>query len=906
MKYDFARLKAGVDIVDVIGRKIRLSKKGSEYVGVCPWHNDSDPSLHVNRTKQVFTCPVCTDKSGDVIDFLLAFGYTYKEAAEELHGGPLDKPAPEKRELPKRTKPVQWTQVLPGEDAPAPVFTHYKFGDPAKVWEYKTADGSTSGYVCRFNHADGSKDVLPFIYATDGKRVSWRYHAFDRPRPLFNLDRIADAKVVILVEGEKAADFLGSVLPTHTFTCWTGGTNAVHFTDFTPLHGKTVIYWPDNDAPGRKAMAYIAAELKAHAQQEKFVHVPADLPKGWDGADVDWDEDGLRKWLRANMHDEIWAPDVEPQKNNNNETIENPNDGHGNPVVDEAKPTDSEDKRGGTPPPKPRGKKEDPRDNPFFRVLGFETDENGAVFVFFNKRMNCITRASVGGLTKNFFEFLAPSTFWETILPDGKDPERVQWVINSCGSKLIFEEANIRGRGAWFDEGRAVLHTGQRLFVDGEPVALGDFDTEYIYAVGSRMNFEPRDPMRTNEARKLVDLLRRLRWERDVNAELLAGWCVVAAICGALDWRPHIWVTGAAGTGKSWVFENVVSRIVGNIALRVQGETTEAGVRQSLGHDARPVIFDETEAEDKKAQDRVQSILGLMRGASTSDGGLTVKGSAGGSAKTYQIRSCFAFASIGVAVSQQSDRSRITMLTLAKRGLNGDEWESFKHDYVTTITDEYIDALRSRIIRMIPTIKKNAKTFAKACAIVLGSQRAGDQAGALLAGAYALESDGLISDEAALELVKRHDWNEEKGLDTTRDEVRLFNHLMEQIVRVDEGGYTERNVGELIAVATNQIFGDHLTPEAASRKLARVGIKVDGDYIVISNTANELIKFLKDTAWAKNHNKVLGRLDGAKTYESTRFSAGIKSRAVGVPLSLLEFDTPAPKQTGLYDKGPFG
>ena len=56
---------------------------------------------------------------------------------------------------------------------------------------------------------------------------------------------------------------------------------------------------------------------------------------------------------------------------------------------------------------------------------------------------------------------------------------------------------------------------------------------------------------------------------------------------------------------------------------------------------------------------------------------------------------------------------------------------------------------------LVPVILKNAETFSQAAAAVLSDQRAGDQIGTLMAGAYSLTSDGEISYDAALEFVRR-------------------------------------------------------------------------------------------------------------------------------------------------------
>lgn len=57
------------DIVDVIGERVALKKRGREFIGLCPFHPDHKPSLSVNPTKQIFMCWACRT-GGDVISFI--------------------------------------------------------------------------------------------------------------------------------------------------------------------------------------------------------------------------------------------------------------------------------------------------------------------------------------------------------------------------------------------------------------------------------------------------------------------------------------------------------------------------------------------------------------------------------------------------------------------------------------------------------------------------------------------------------------------------------------------------------------------------------------------------------------------------------------------------------------------
>ncbi|MEY2972518.1 MAG: hypothetical protein RI886_295 [Pseudomonadota bacterium] len=72
------------NIVDVIGKRLPLNKKGSNYWCKCPFHDDNNPSMAVNEDKQFFYCFVCQE-SGNVIHFLRKYdGMDFSDAVESL------------------------------------------------------------------------------------------------------------------------------------------------------------------------------------------------------------------------------------------------------------------------------------------------------------------------------------------------------------------------------------------------------------------------------------------------------------------------------------------------------------------------------------------------------------------------------------------------------------------------------------------------------------------------------------------------------------------------------------------------------------------------------------------------------------------------------------------------------
>lgn len=65
-------IKAKAGIVEVISEYVHLTQKGQNYIGLCPFHSDSTPSLTVSLSKGIYKCFAC-DASGDVIKFLLEY-----------------------------------------------------------------------------------------------------------------------------------------------------------------------------------------------------------------------------------------------------------------------------------------------------------------------------------------------------------------------------------------------------------------------------------------------------------------------------------------------------------------------------------------------------------------------------------------------------------------------------------------------------------------------------------------------------------------------------------------------------------------------------------------------------------------------------------------------------------------
>lgn len=250
------------------------TKTSDGWVTLCPAHEDDRPSLSIRSPhgKILFKCHSgCSQKQ--VIEALEARGLWSVRGPTESW---------------KPMRPVPKGINKPDE------ITHNKHGKPVRVWEYRELDGSLVGLICRFEAKDSSgktnKTVLPMSYCySDKGNKRWFWKAFDKPRPPYNLpmfQKYPDLPVIVF-EGEKAADAAQKIFKErYICTCWPGGAAAGKFLDASYFKGRTVILWPDNDAPGFKAMNLLAEVLTVEQDTvPSIVDVPEGLPEGWDVAD---------------------------------------------------------------------------------------------------------------------------------------------------------------------------------------------------------------------------------------------------------------------------------------------------------------------------------------------------------------------------------------------------------------------------------------------------------------------------------------------------------------------------------------------------------------------------------------------------------------------------------------------
>lgn len=314
MTININAIKDSVDLAQVIGQRVDLTKKGNYWQGLCPFHAESTPSFQVVPSKRFYYCQGCGAK-GDVFDFLREIdGLSLPEAAEAL-GGPLP---PDKRP-PLPPPPPEWVSGKPPADQPEPPrgFALREFGDPVIRWAYRDANGEVIGWVCRYEWGEGEqrkKAPMAWTWGTDGTRPEgWALKGWTRPRPLFGLDRLAERPTaqVVIGEGEKTVTAMIELLPSQVAVGWPGGAQGIRHADWSAMAGRRVVLVPDADEPGRAAMRWLADHLFGLGCTVKMADPDDDKPSGWDLADAladGWTQPEAIAWVRGRSVDWPVAP----------------------------------------------------------------------------------------------------------------------------------------------------------------------------------------------------------------------------------------------------------------------------------------------------------------------------------------------------------------------------------------------------------------------------------------------------------------------------------------------------------------------------------------------------------------------------------------------------------------------
>lgn len=512
----------------------------------------------------------------------------------------------------------------------------------------------------------------------------------------------------------------------------------------------------------------------------------------------------------------------------------------------------------------------------FVVALGFRGKE-----YFFTSSSNRQI-SQVVGFSETDLYGLMPRAYWEAAYPSQRGgidwSEAKSQLMLQARRKGIFEPKHVRGSGVWADSGRVVVNLGDSLVVDGSPVGLDSFSSRYFYTLGKRLPAIHPEPLTLEECQLFREVCSKFKWVNNEHGILLAGALITSKICGALPFRPHIWITGSAYTGKSTLLERLVHPVLEDRCLFLQGGTTEPGLRQAIGADAIPIIFDEFETTGRKSSDTVQSIVELMRSTWSEGSGAIAKGGSGGTASFYHPRFSGIVSSIRTNLTNDADKSRFAILELAPHGNDKGHWLELDA-MLRMVDEEYISRLYARSIAMLPTLLANFKLIKSAFSQKV-TTRFGDHYGMLLAGTSILLSDSVLTSDEVDTLVQGMEMPQERTQAKVADHHDCLTHLLTTKVRIEVGISTsEKTIGELIEAAKESTD--------VRRALQRYGVSAELDHLFVSGNGTEMRKLFASTRWHASWKETLLRVPGAEFIMQKKF-AGSNQTAVKLPMISVE------------------
>jgi putative DNA primase/helicase len=563
-------------------------------------------------------------------------------------------------------------------------------------------------------------------------------------------------------------------------------------------------------------------------------------------------------------------------------------------------------------------------DNRHFRCLGYM---NGVSF-FMSLHSGQIFSLTPALMRWNYLFHLAPAEFWLYHFPAPADRNGViktDWesvvnaIIKATNRVGQYDPENQVGQGTWMDGERIVFNSGRGLWVEGEgPVRIQDFKGKKNYIVGrfcGMPDFDNPLPADSAEVWELLSILKALHWApegRSVSVMNMFGWLAIGPICGVLPWRPHLYLSGERGVGKSWIINNIINRMFRDYGVNVKADSTESGLRNLLNGHAFPLIFDEAEGETVEDRQRMGKIIRLARHSATPGDSIVAQGvSGGGGQRQYAIASTFLMCSITPQLTASADFTRFGKAHLMGGLSHYDFVEQIKGPAERLLTVEFSRRFMARMILRAQDMREVSIKMQQGLSSYNMEQRLIDVYGTYLAGAWLLLRDDVPDSGAAAMKWVRDTFNmvddlmaQVREVSEDKDHVRLFRTLLSTDIRVESLSTGARNytLSELIEIVTGRYqFEDGVRPEEAVRSLAKIGIRVSAankpvdakggaDSIVIHKNSPHIERFLDKTPYAKSFADVMCQGRGVRKggdKDVVRFYGLGSSRIVIVPLENL-------------------
>lgn len=305
--------------------------------------------------------------------------------------------------------------------------------------------------------------------------------------------------------------------------------------------------------------------------------------------------------------------------------------------------------------------------------LGF----TGNDFVVVSKRKNNIE--TFQNINKGNFQHIAPYSWFKSRfgIPNKDGDDKIMtsesWInaseaiIEECLNEGVYDASKTKTYGVFRDKEDLIFNNGSELYVindDFKRVSKFDMKTKYFYAQRPTLyeGLDEAEPLNEEEKQLLLEAFDNAEFEEYQGGRKVLGWVVQGILAGVSKARAHMHILGERSTGKSFLYDFVISHLLPYNPTEMGGSCTEASFRQHAGSAALPFVADDIDASGPAGLLRIQAVTELHRVASFGDDRRVGRGDPSGTALSWLVRHAVLNTSIEHYLELDQDKDRFIML----------------------------------------------------------------------------------------------------------------------------------------------------------------------------------------------------------------------------------------------------
>ena len=391
---------------------------------------------------------------------------------------------------------------------------------------------------------------------------------------------------------------------------------------------------------------------------------------------------------------------------------------------------------------------------------------------------------------------------------------------------------------------------GDRVLIDGMEHGLND-NSDRVWLAGPALDMG--SPAKIDKAKDIARAVLQYRWASQDDGRRFLGWIVAAMVGGALEWRPHLWLTSPAKAGKTWLFDHVLTPLMGSAMMPI-ADASPAGVARFTGNSSLPIGIDEAEP----AHQWVMDLLPTLRVAS-SGAGARIRADAHGGVNVSHSRFSAILSSTIAPNLAKADQTRITEVGLATEGV--EDWPKLRRTILNAM--RHADGVRYKIFRDAQSIVHEADRLT------------GE-----------MQDLGMDSREAMASAAFTAGWRwwgvdnrEVMSQPETTERTDASDALLEILaLRYNAPGGYSLSVGRMLTDTQHEVALQDL-----------FGIRRVGNEIWIAEKHHGLQAAMSRSKWASaDLRKLLLQMDGVTTLPNgVRFGPALRTRAIVIPAETL-------------------